>query len=212
TSDGAEPSADKGQQSSVTGAARQCSSANSSPVRSKLRKAIAEEPRSGPGSERNRSQGTNRSSGVARVLTRGASDGCIDSSSSNRGNNKSNPAFVREIMQPMESATSVAAACEATVADLSHISGTSLRRKTFEAVPEDEAVSSGGGDCGVATVSGEDGSSDSTENELPSTAKKEVTFLCQDDSTNNASAAGTNEKQGAAEAGTALAALGLVST
>ncbi|CAB1120291.1 unnamed protein product [Ectocarpus sp. CCAP 1310/34] len=57
TSDGAESSAEKGQQSSVIGAARQCSSANSSPVRSKLMKAIAEEPGFESGSEKNYSQG-----------------------------------------------------------------------------------------------------------------------------------------------------------
>ncbi|CAM9975348.1 unnamed protein product [Ectocarpus sp. 12 AP-2014] len=213
-SDGAELSAEEGQQTSVTGAARQCSSAYSSPVRSELRKAIAEErglgsERSGSPDEDGQPQGTNRSSGVARVLTRGASDGCLDSSSSNRGNNKSNPASVREIMQPMESATSVAAACEATVAGLKQqlqgvhggsrgpsISRASFCRGTFEAVPEDEAASSGGSDGGVATVSGKDGSSGPTANELPSTAKKEVTFLFEGDSTTNASAAATTEKEG----------------
>ncbi|CAN0578351.1 unnamed protein product, partial [Ectocarpus sp. 12 AP-2014] len=79
--------------------------------------------------------------------------------------------------------------------------------------PEDEAASSGGGDGGVATVSWKDGSSGPTENELPSTAKKEVTFLFEGDSTTNAFAAATTEKEGVtAEASTGLAALALVST
>ncbi|CAM9208539.1 unnamed protein product, partial [Ectocarpus fasciculatus] len=225
-SDGAGPSGGEEQPSSVTGAARQCSSANSSPiswqrVRSELRKAKE------PGSESERCcshgeygelQGTKSGSSVVRVLTRGASDGCLDSSSSNRGNNKSNPASVRQIvMQPMESSTSVAAVCEVTAeaglkqqqqqgvqggSRRSSISSTSFRRRAFEAVPEGEAVNSGGGNGGVVSL-GDDGLSDPAETELASAAKKEVTFLFLDDSTTKASAAGAKENEGEEEAGTA---------